>query len=45
MRVTAAVAAFGSDFAHEADTAKRRRKAWAAVCQSVLAGNEFIHLQ
>ncbi|HYH63444.1 MAG TPA: PSD1 and planctomycete cytochrome C domain-containing protein [Urbifossiella sp.] len=35
-RVIAGVAAF------EADTG--RRAAWAAVCQAVLAGNEFIHL-
>ncbi|MFO0798470.1 MAG: PSD1 and planctomycete cytochrome C domain-containing protein [Gemmataceae bacterium] len=34
-RVTASVAAFESD---------GRRAAWAAVCQAVLAGNEFIHL-
>ncbi|QDU23882.1 PSD1 and planctomycete cytochrome C domain-containing protein [Urbifossiella limnaea] len=35
-RVVAGVAAF------EADAG--RRAAWAAVCQAVLAGNEFIHL-
>jgi mono/diheme cytochrome c family protein/cytochrome c553 len=44
-RVTAGVSAFESEFAGEADAARRRRKAWAAVCQAVLAGNEFIHVR
>jgi hypothetical protein len=44
-RVTAGVAAFEAEFVAESDAAKRRRKAWAAVCQSVLAGNEFVHIQ
>jgi cytochrome c553 len=44
-RVTAGVAAFAEEFASEADTAKRTRKAWTAVCQAVLAGNEFIHIR
>jgi hypothetical protein len=43
--VTAGVAAFEKEFATEPDAAKRRRKAWAAVCQAVLAGNEFIYIQ
>ena len=38
-RVTAGVAAFEADA-----PAAGRRAAWAAVCQAVLAGNEFIHL-
>jgi hypothetical protein len=44
-RVTAGVAAFEAEFASETDAAKRRRKAWAAVCQAVFAGNEFIHIR
>jgi hypothetical protein len=44
-RVTAGVAAFEKDFTSETDSAKRQRKAWAAVCQAVLAANEFIHVQ
>jgi mono/diheme cytochrome c family protein/cytochrome c553 len=44
-RVTAGVAAFETEFASEPDAAKRTRKAWAAVCQAVLAGNEFIHIR
>jgi cytochrome c553 len=44
-RVLAGVAAFGPDFAAEPDATKRRRKAWAAVCQAALAANEFIHVQ
>ncbi|MDY3553888.1 PSD1 and planctomycete cytochrome C domain-containing protein [Gemmata sp. JC717] len=43
-RVTAGVAALEREFASEADPAKRTRKAWAAVCQAVLAANEFIHI-
>jgi hypothetical protein len=43
-RVAAGVAAFEADFTAEADGAKRRRRAWAVICQAVLAGNEFIHL-
>ncbi len=43
-RVTTAVAALEQEFASENDTTKRQRKAWAAVCQAVLAGNEFIHI-
>jgi hypothetical protein len=41
----AGVGAFESEFVGEPDGAKRRRKAWAAVCQAVLAGNEFIHVR
>ena len=44
-RVTSAVAGLEAEFATEKDDAKRRRKAWAAVCQTVLAGNEFIHVR
>ncbi|MCE9566171.1 MAG: PSD1 and planctomycete cytochrome C domain-containing protein [Planctomycetes bacterium] len=45
-RLTAAVAVFEKDFAtSEADAAKRRRKAWSVVCQTVLASNEFIHIR
>lgn len=44
-RVTAGVATFEKDFTSETDSAKRQRKAWAAVCQAVLAANEFIHVQ
>jgi hypothetical protein len=44
-RLTAGVSAFEVEFAAEADAGKRRRKAWAAVCQAVLAGNEFIHVR
>jgi cytochrome c553 len=43
-RLTAAAAAFESDFAKE-EPANRRRKAWAAVCQAVLASNEFVHVR
>jgi mono/diheme cytochrome c family protein/cytochrome c553 len=44
-RVLAGVAAFESEFASEQDSAKRTHKAWATVCQAVLAGNEFIHVR
>jgi len=44
-RVTAGVVVFEKEFAGEPDANKRRRKAWAAVCQTVLASNEFIHLR
>jgi len=45
-RLTAAVAAFEKDYVpSESDVAKRRRKAWSTVCQTVLASNEFIHLR
>ncbi|MBN9118986.1 MAG: PSD1 domain-containing protein [Planctomycetes bacterium] len=44
-RVAAGVAAFESEFAGETDAAKRKRKAWAVVCQAALAANEFIHIQ
>ena len=44
-RVTAGVAALEREFSNETDAAKRRRKAWAAVCQAALAANEFIHVQ
>ncbi len=45
-RLTTAVATFEKDFtADVADMVKRRRKAWSAVCQTVLASNEFIHLR
>ena len=40
-RVTAGVAGLEAEFAADGG---RRRKAWAAACQAVLAGNEFIHL-
>ncbi len=43
-RVTAGVATFEQEFATETNAAKRQRKAWAAVCQAVLAANEFVHL-
>jgi hypothetical protein len=36
--------AFEKDFAGEPDAVQRRRKAWSVVCQSVLASNEFIHV-
>jgi mono/diheme cytochrome c family protein len=41
-RLTSAVAAFEADFAGDA---AKRRKAWSAVCQAVLASNEFIHVR
>jgi hypothetical protein len=44
-RVTAGVVAFDAGFADEADSTKRRRKAWSAACQVVLAANEFIYVQ
>ncbi|MFM8272596.1 MAG: PSD1 and planctomycete cytochrome C domain-containing protein [Gemmata sp.] len=44
-RVTAGVVAFNNEFASEPDADRRKRKAWAAVCQAVLASNEFIHLR
>jgi hypothetical protein len=44
-RVAAGVGTFESEFRGEPDAAKRTRKAWAAVCQAVLAGNEFIHVR
>jgi hypothetical protein len=44
-RVVAGVSAFEKEFADEKDTGKRRRKAWSAVCQAILAANEFIHIQ
>ena len=44
-RVMAGVAAFEEEFASESDSAKRQRKAWAAVCQAALAANEFIHIR
>ena len=44
-RVADGVAAFEKKFAAESDDAKCRRKAWAAVCQAVLAANEFIYVQ
>ena len=44
-RVTAGAAAFEAEFAAEPDSGKRRRKAWSAVCQTVLASNEFIHIR
>ncbi|MBA4187644.1 MAG: hypothetical protein C0467_06450 [Planctomycetaceae bacterium] len=45
-RLIAAVDAFEKDFsAGEQDAGKRRRNAWSAVCQSVLASNEFIHIR
>jgi hypothetical protein len=43
-RVTAGVAAFEAEFASETNPAKCKRKAWAVVCQAVLAANEFIHI-
>jgi cytochrome c553 len=43
-RVLAAVAAYETEFASEMDESKRRKRAWAAVCQAILAGNEFIHV-
>ncbi|MFO0807803.1 MAG: PSD1 and planctomycete cytochrome C domain-containing protein [Gemmataceae bacterium] len=43
-RVRRGVADFELEFADEANTPKRMQKAWAAVCQMVLASNEFIHI-
>ncbi len=39
------VAEFESAYANETDAAKRTRKAWAAVAQTVLASNEFIYVR
>jgi hypothetical protein len=44
-RVTNAVSAFDHELqSSEADTTKRRVKAWSLVCQAVLAANEFVYV-
>ena len=43
-RLASAVGAFESAFAAGADAAERRSCAWSAVCQAVLAANEFVTL-
>jgi hypothetical protein len=44
-RLAAAAAELEKAFAAtEPDAARRTRKAWAAVCQAVLASNEFVHV-
>jgi len=44
LRVNSSVAAFESQFASDADAEKRTRKAWAVVCQAMLASNEFVYI-
>jgi hypothetical protein len=44
-RITAAAVRIEKGFAEkEPDAAKRRAKAWAAVCQAVLGSNEFVYV-
>lgn len=43
-RVRNSVAAFESEFAAESNALERTQRAWAAVCQTVLASNEFIFI-
>lgn len=44
-RFLASVAELESQFAGESDAAARKRQAWNAACQAVLASYEFIHLR
>jgi mono/diheme cytochrome c family protein len=45
-RLVTAVAGFERDLAgREPDAGKRRARAWALVCQAVLAANEFVYVE
>jgi hypothetical protein len=45
-RASAAAAGFALDLeSREPESAKRRAKAWALVCQAVLAANEFVYVE
>jgi hypothetical protein len=45
-RAVAAASGFELDLgSREPDAAKRRAKAWALVCQAVLAANEFVYVE
>jgi hypothetical protein len=45
-RAGAAASGFELDLgSREPDAAKRRAKAWALVCQAVLAANEFVYVE